>query len=557
MNKKIVIAGVPNCGKTTLWNIMTGRHSKTGNWPGVTAETLSAPLNSYPNTEIVDLPGTYSLSGKNPEELSAINYLRRINADSLIILIDGTKPEQGFYFALELLSFGIPAVIGINFSDKLNEKHIFVDCPSLGDALGTKVIEISTLKKQNIKKLLDAALNIKKNNTKIEYWQDENERRKKAVILAEKYFIRKKNYRNKKTSALLFLVLFTFLLSALSSVLKTFFENFFEHFSLFLKNSTAFSESSNLIIELLSEGVFSGICSVLVLVPDLAVIFFILSFLEESGLMARAAFYSDYVLKTAGLSGKSMIPLITGFGCTVPAIYSARYSDGKNGAKLTLSALMFIPCSAKLPLSLLLCEELFPFFGKTSVIFFCVFSIFFGWFFLLFKGKKQRSSFVLELPELSVPSLKILLVSSKKKLFSFIKKFFIIVLITSVLIRVSLCSKLIFVPIKFIAPAFLPLGIPFEGVAALFCGLFSKEAALFSLISLSENIPQLFGKISGISFLLFYFIYSPCTAALTAIKNEFGRKTAIWLFVRQNLLAYLISFSFYQCAELIFNLFSR
>ncbi len=565
MNKKIALAGVPNCGKTTFWNLSTGKSGKTGNWPGVTAKKLSAPLADFPETELIDIPGTYSLSGNSLEEIAAENFLKSGEADSLIILLDGTNPEPGLFFAMELLSLKIPAVIGINFSDELEKQGTFVDIKKLESFLGVSVFLISAFKNKNTKPLILAAKNnfLKNPFPKLSY---EN-RRKKAALLSSECFSKNSAYENKKS----FLILFSFfVLSAtvlsISNLLKTFSESFFEHFTAAVSAFLNYISAPAILRPLFAEGIIPGISAVCSFLPELTSIFLILSFLESSGYMARIAFLFDYLFKKIGFSGKSAIPVLIGFGCTVPAIYAAKSSENEHESSNVLSFLMFVPCSARLPLAFLICEAFFPVLKKTSVVFLYLITLLIGIIYSFLK-KREPSAFVLELPKIRIPSAKSILKTCFIRTWFFIEKASLNVVLVSVLLfvlknfdftlrRTELFSEsAIFSLGSLIYPFFIPTGIPFEGVVSLFFGFFAKEASLFALFSLCENPHEVFSPISAVSFLLFYFICSPCSSALIAIKNEFGLKKAARLFLRQTAFAYFVSFSFFQLATLIKNLF--
>lgn len=572
MNQKIALAGTPNCGKTTFWNLATGNRGKIGNWPGVTTEKLSAIIKGSPNTELIDLPGIYSLSAKSLEETTTENFLKSGEVDSLIIIIDGTKPEQGLYLAIELLSIGLPAVIGINFADELRSHGISVDVESLSSAVGVPVFLISAKKKENIDTLISAAKTVLEKPQSCFLSISSLERRKESAFLTEKFFrhtsvsTKSKSKESFLSAFLLFVLIpLVFLLKfVLKNYLDMIFERFLIHFS-FLLN---YLDVSPMLCSLLKEGIISGIFSAFSFVPDLFFLFFLISFLEESGYMARFAFFSDFIFKKFGLSGRSAIPLLLGFGCSVPAIYAAKSSDSEESRSRTLSMLMFAPCSAKLPLSVLICETIFPKFS------FCVFLLIYGFvillgaLFSLIKNRYKKSGFVLEIPSVRFPSVKSTLKTSLRRLDSFITKAGVIIVLTNVLIWVLKNFSPFLEPVSlpnesalsafgaFLSPVFTPSGIPFEGAVALFCGLFAKESALFALLALSDNIPSLFSPVSAVSFLLFFLIYSPCTASLLAIRHEFGAKKAAWFFLRQTAIAYLISFSFYQFALLVQNIFS-
>jgi len=570
MSIKIALAGVPNCGKTTLFNLVTGRRRKTGNWPGVTTEKISAPLKIQAKTELIDLPGTYSLESGSEEEKIAGNYIKSKKADSVIIVIDGTKPEQGIYLALNILSSGVPAVIGINYCDLLRAQNISVDIALLKEEFSVPVFLFSAKTGENVHSLFSSAINQIKNGPQKISSIPTVSYRKKAAFLAEKGFIKKENIKRNTVPyifSLLFLVAVSLLSVPLVSVLKSSVNIFFEHV---IGLSSALMSKigvSSMLISLLAEGLLPGIHSLLLFVPELFAVFFLLSFLEDCGFMARFAFLTDYVFKKLGLSGKAAIPLVLGFGCTVPAAYAAKATGSFADATRTLSALMFIPCSARLPLLLLICETFFP--GKVfvSVLIFYFTVFFIGCVFFMLNKKVLKTDFILEIPSFRIPSIKSILKSVSYRLGSFLSKAGAVVVLTSVLIWILQNFSLFGEPVllksdsalfsmgSLLYPFFSLTGIPFEGITALFFGLFAKESALFALLSLCGDVSAVFSSFSAVSFILFYLIYPPCLSCLFVISKEFGLKKAAWLFIRQTAFAYFISFSFYQISLLFQRFF--
>ena len=573
MKQKIALAGTPNCGKTTLWNLSTGRRGKTGNWPGVTSEKLSAALKAFPDTELIDLPGMYSLSAKSLEEASTIKFLENGEVLSLIIIVDGTKPEQGFYLALELLSLGIPAVIGINYADELRAQNVHVDTEKLCEEFGVPVFLISAKKNENTSVLISAAReNISTFAEKRPPLSSEK-RRAKAARLSEKYFSKRKTspvseFFKLIPAVIAFAALILFFVF-FESVLKNNISVLFEHATALISALMNYLHAPPVLKSLISGALIPGTASAVSFIPELSVLYFAIAFLEDSGCMARFAFASDYLFKKIGLSGRSVIPLLLGFGCTVPAVYAAKSSDSETARNRTLSMLMFIPCSARLPLFLLICETFFPKFGGSAVLFFYFIIISLGAVFSLIQNRREDAPFIFELPAIRIPSVISILKTTLRRLKSFVTKAFGMVVLTSVLIwmlenfsifleSVELKSESALYTIgSFIAPLFSPIGIPYEGAVALFCGLFAKESALFALVSLCGDVGSLFSPVSAVSFLLFFLIYSPCLACLFSIGHEFGAKKAVLLFIRQTALAYFISLFFYQFALLMENIFIR
>ena len=566
MKEKIALIGVPNCGKTTFLNLVTGKNEKTGNWSGVTIKEFSSALPGFPEKELVDLPGIYSLCGNSFEEKISVNYIKNKNADSLIILLDGTNPEPGIYLALELLSLGIPSAVGINFLDEMEKQGILSDTQKLENFLGIPVILISAYKNKNINDLL---FSVKKVSSKRSaFMLSEEERHKTAYKICSSCFRKKKS---KNSSLPIILVFLPLCIAAFKtvSVLKKFFGIFFEHLSAIISAGANFLSVPYIFTSLFSEGILSGFSTMFSFIPELFVFFLFLSFLESSGYMAICSFLSDFVFRKIGLSGKSAISVLTGFSCTVPAVCAAKVSENEHQVKNLLSLLMFVPCSARLPLAFFICESVFPVLKRWFVLFFYVFVFLLGVLLLYFKKQNSSSEFVLELPGIRIPSFTYVFRSCFFRTWLFIKKISFSVVLVSVILWVLKNFDPFFRPVslpyessvfiigKYLEPVFIPCGICFEGVVSLIFGLFAKEASLSALFSLCSDPSEIFTPLSAISFLLFYFIYSPCSSALLTIKNEFGIKKAAWLFLRQTALAYLVSFSFFQFATFFNNIFIR
>ncbi len=566
MNKTIALVGVPNCGKTTFWNNVTGKSGKIGNWAGVTVEKFSAPILKSPDIELVDLPGIYSLSGKNPEEKVAMSFLNSGTASCAIIFIDGTNPEPGLYLALEILSLDIPSVIAVNFADELQKNNVSVDLKKLSENLGTLVFLISAFKNLNTAPLVSAAKNAapRKKLPPISCEQRHN----KSSELSKSCFTSNSKSFNRSSffipSVFLVLIFITF---SSASVLKNISDMFFEHLTAVVAAFLNYISAPQILISLFSEGIISGISAVFSFIPELFAIFLTFAFLESCGYMARFAFSADYLFRKIGLSGSAVIPLLIGFGCTVPAIYSLKGSENERVQLKILSSLMFIPCSARLPLSLLICESVFPVLKNLTLIFFYLVVLIFGTIFS-FLNNKSSSNFIVELPKIRIPSVYSVIKTGWLRTKFFIEKASFVIVLTSVLIWILKSfspdlrpvelfgDSLLFKFASAVSPIFSPLGIPIEGIVALFFGLFSKESSLSALLSLVSTPSSVFSPLTAISFLLFYLVYSPCSSALFAISNEFGFKKAAWFCIRQTAIAYFISFSFFQTAVFLRNIFS-
>lgn len=580
-NKIIALAGTPNCGKTTFFNYVTGSKSQIGNWPGVTVEKKSGRLKSFTDITVIDLPGTYSLSPYSMEEKVTCDFINNKNFDAIICVIDGTNPEAGIYLALEIISKGIPALLAISYSDDMLKKKISVDTDLLSSMLKIPVFLISSKSGEGINELLSFVENfcIKKSD----FMCSEKERRHiadKTVKSCFSFCDPSKNKYSKidrfltesRVSVLVFIMLaitiFIFVFGFPGIVLKAAMENALTFLSETISGLLIKARVSETVISLLTDGIISGISSILCFLPQLALIFAFSSVLEDSGYLARIAFVLDKFMRNIGLGGHSVIPVLLGFGCSVPAIMAAKSSHSEKDQLRTVSFLPFVPCGAKLPVYLFLAETIFPGFPLSAVFSVYTISLITGVLFLKFTSKNSDSDFILELPQYRFPSLKSVLKSTARRCHSFISKISTIILISSVIIwftsyftpefekAQNIEQSIIAVFGKCIEPLFSPMGLSWKALTALIFGLAAKESALSVLnILSSENISAVFNFGSAVSFLIFFTFYSPCFASLSTIKEKYGIKKAAEIFVFQTAFAYIFSFVFYQFYLFITNIF--
>lgn len=583
MEKTIALTGSPNCGKTTLFNLITGSRAATGNWAGVTVEKKIGRLKADPDYEVVDLPGAYSLTPYSLEERVTRDFLLGRCAKAVICVIDGTKPEAGIYLALELRSLGVPAVLAVNFADELRKMGGDVNLAALEKELGFPAFLISAKSGEGVGGLAAAVLRTAGGAGLLPGAPlPERERHKAAEEIARSCFtfeekgkgVLEKLDRFLTESRfavlvclLLVLIMFLVVFGFPGTVLKSAVDLAFEKLQGAAGAALSAFGASGWATSLLVDGVIGGFGSVISFLPQTALMFFIISFLEDSGYMARAAFVSDKALRRFGLGGRSIIPVLMGFGCTVPAVLAAKSNPSQRERLLTVSALPFIQCSAKLPLYLLFAAELFPKHRAGAVAGIYLIGIAFALIYCYLNKQNESAGFVLEIPPCRMPSLRSIIKSTAYKCEGFVFKAGTVVLAANVAVWVlsffgpgfrpaeSPAESLLGILGRFIAPIFAPLGIGWEGVVPLFCGLAAKEAGLSALLLLSGgNIGNVFSPAQALSFLLFFIFYSPCFAALGAIKEELGAKTAFKIFFFQTALAYGISFVFYQFAALFQNL---
>ena len=361
---------------------------------------------------------------------------------------------------------------------------------------------------------------------------------------------------------------FAMVLGFPGTVLKSSVENLFEILSKYISSVLYEFGVSETIISLINDGIISGMSSVLSFLPQLALIFALTSFLEDSGYLSRIAFILDKPMRKIGLSGHSVIPILLGFGCSVPAIMASKSNRSEKEQLKTISFLPFIPCGAKLPTYFMFAETMFPEFPLFAILLIYCFSIFTGVLYMKITSVNSNSGFVLELPPYRIPSLNSIFKNTIYRCRSFVVKISKVILIVSVAVwfisyftpeftkATSIDNSIIALLGKYPEPYFAPIGFTKEILVAAIFGLFAKESALSVLNILSfGNISGIFDFGSSVSFLIFFTLYSPCFAALSTVKEEFGIKKAAGIFIFQTAFAYISSFVFYKFYLLITEIF--
>lgn len=499
MKKIIALAGAPNCGKTTLFNLITKSRGAVGNRPGVTVEKKYGALRRDDRFAVVDLPGAYSLFSERPEERAAGEFLRRKGADCVIVVIDGVHPEQGLSLLLEILSTDVPTVAAVNFADELTRRGGSADVAALSAALGIPCFLISARQQSGVSALVSAACSPK--SCKAPQRSPAEFRSLAKELCSRCFHFGKESEFSEKLDGFLSESRFSFFccIAAVLTVLVLAFgfpacvltdliDGFFDHAAARLLDFLMLMGFSETAAGVFSEGALASFGKVISFLPQLALLFFFISALEESGYLARAAFVTDKALRRFGLSGFAVIPLLLGLGCTVPAVLAAKGANLPERRRL-ISALPFVPCSAKLPVYAFFASALF-----------------------------RRS------PWLFVVGI--------------------------YLLSISVGAVFCFATKGAAEPLFAPTGIGKEGIVALVCGVFAKEACLSALLLLGDK----FTAFSAISFVIFFTFYTPCIAVLVAIWRQTGAKTAVRIFLFQTALAYALSFTFYQISLVLCTL---
>ncbi len=649
MSIKIGLAGNPNCGKTTMFNELTGSSQYVGNWPGVTVEKKGGKLKGHKDVDIVDLPGVYSLSPYTLEEVVTRNFMINDKPDAIINIVDASNIERNLYLTTQILELGIPTVIALNMMDIIERNGDKIDINKLSKTLGCPVVEASALKGKGIKEAAEKAIEVAKAKKKpsfvlnysdeaknafeeigkiiassvkteniekrwlaiklferdeniieklniskdvldeieviIKKYESELDDDSESVVTGDRYvFIGevvstaiKKNNRGKETTsdkidkivtnrflALPIFVAIMYVVYYVAITIGTIGTDWI--------NDTLFGEIiqgnvSNWMVNagvadwlqgLVSDGIISGVGTVLGFVPQIILLFLFLSILEDCGYMARVAFIMDRIFRKFGLSGKSFIPMLISSGCGVPGIMSTRTMENERDRKMTIMLTTFIPCSAKLPVIALVASA---FFDDSQWI--APSAYFLGIIMIIICGivlKKTRlfagdpSPFVMELPQYHVPGLKSVIMHMWDRVKAFIKKAATIILVscTAVWFLQSFNWSLEMVDAdnsmladigNVIAPIFAPLGFGnWQSAVATVTGLVAKEnlvgtlGVLYGISDASETDPALisnfgvmFTAASGFAFMAFNLLCAPCFAAISAIRREIGNWK--WTFI--------------------------
>ncbi len=684
MSIKIALAGNPNCGKTTLFNILTGSNQYVGNWPGVTVEKKEGGLKGHKDVIIQDLPGIYSLSPYSPEEVVTRTYLVNEHPDAILNIIDGTNIERNLYLTTQLLDLGHPVVIAVNMMDLVRKNGDNIDIEKLSKAMGCPVVEISALKDEGCLEAAEKAVELAKNHThgdvphifkgsaehalahieeSIEGKVAENYMRWYAVKLFERdemvqkelnldsellahieqhikdceaemdddaesivadsryaYIgdvcsraVKKAGDKHRLTlsgkidkivtNRVLALPIFAgvmFLMYAIAmggysfsiGTMGTDWANdvlFGEWIPTLFDSILTSLGVSGWLYGLIMDGVVAGVGAVLGFVPQILVLSFLLSILEDVGYMARVAFIMDRILRKFGLSGKSIIPMLVATGCGVPGILASRTIEQENDRKITVMTTGFIPCGAKMPIIGLFAGAVFgnsPLVA-TSAFFIGVMAVVVSGVILKkFKAFAGRPApFVMELPEYHLPSARNVLRSTYDRGMDFIKRATTIVLVSSIVlwflqgygfvdgvfmaVEDSNASLLAAIG-KTIAWIFYPLGwagdMAWKATVATFTGLIAKEQVVMTFGTLYNFAGEIseagneiwamvaadFGPVRAYSFMIFQLLCAPCFAAMGAIRREMGNmKWTVGTIAYMCGFAYVISMIVYQLAGLV------
>ena len=667
----LALVGNQNCGKTTLFNQLTGSNQHVGNFPGVTIEHKIGQIIGWKNYDLVDLPGIYSIRPYSGEEKVSRDFIIERKPDAIINIVDATNIERNLYLTLQLIEMGKPMVLALNMMDELLGNHGSVDIQKLSDRLGIPVVPIAAAKNDGVDELMRVVAETAENTVKprridfcsagpvhrcihtvshvVEDHADkigvpsrfaatrvieedaeiisalklsdnelelighavlemENEGGldrnaalaemryrfieavcSECVIKAQesKEMLRSvkidKVLTNKYLAIPMFIAIMGFIFWMTFSVLGKWLSDLLalgiDEVTALVDNALTAYGLNPVVHSLVIDGVFAGVGSMLSFLPIIVVLFFFLAILEDTGYMSRVAFVMDKLLRRIGLSGRSFVPMLIGFGCSVPAIMATRTLSSERDRKMTMLLIPFMSCSAKIPIYAVFTAAFFPDHGGLVMTCLYVFGMLVGIIAAKVLSKTAFTGkpvpFVMELPNYRMPSLKSVLLLMWEKAWDFIRRAFTVIFAATIVIwflqhfdvRLNVVGEgstdsLLAIIGTWIAPVFAPLGFGDWRVStALITGFMAKEAVISTLgvlMNVGANLGSaalggLFTLPSAVSFLVFCLLYTPCVAALAALRRELGSgvKTVL-VMISQCCVAWLAAFCVYALIGVIF-----
>jgi len=621
---RIAMAGNPNSGKTTMYNALTGRSEKIGNWAGVTVDKKeSAIKKSYYDGDkeliAVDLPGAYSMSPFTSEESITSGYVKNEHPDAIINIVDATNLSRSLFFTTQLLELGVPVVVALNKNDANDKKGNSIDEKLLSEKLGCPVIKTVATSETGLKEVVKAAAELEGKGQKEPYVQGDIDITSKAEVEAadrkrfefvnkivsevenRKVFTKDKNFGdtidNVITHPILGIAIFAAIMwlvfyisqTTVGTWLADILAGWIESFQGMVGDAMA--DANPLLYALLVDGIIGGVGAVVGFLPLVMVMYFLIALLEDCGYMARATVVLDPIFKRVGLSGKSVIPMIIGTGCGIPAIMACRTIRNERERRATAMLATFMPCGAKLPVIALFAGAFFP--ESRWVSFIC----YMGGILLILLGallikaitgmKYRKSFFIIELPEYKIPSLSFALKSMLERGKAYIVKAGTVILVCNTVVQIMQTFNFSFQPVEEgmestsilagVAGPFAYLLVPVVGVvswqlaAAAITGFIAKEnvvgtiATVFAISNLIDTealeligegnaVAAVMGitKVAALAYLMFNLYTPPCFAALGAMNSEM--KSAKWLWGAIGLqlaTGFTVGFLVYQIGTLI------
>lgn len=578
----VALLGNPNVGKTTLFNHLTGGNQYVGNWPGVTVDKKEGWLGDI---KVVDLPGIYAMDTYSNEEKVSKNFLTQEKPDLIINIIDASNLSRNLYLTSQAAEFGIPMILALNMMDMARSKGIDIDPAKLSANVGLPVVPIVASKGIGLDELIKQ---VKAHDGKITTQLRALATEEATYAHIDQIVAHSQTHQDLGHSlseridrialhpwaaypiflTLLFLV-FKLTFSWVGEPLSGAFDRFIlEPFAQLV--AQLLSTSSPWFQSLIIDGVIGGVGSVIVFLPIIMTLFFGISILEESGYMARAALIMDRLMRRVGLSGKAFIPMIIGFGCSVPAIMSARTLESEKDRKLAALLAPLMSCNARLPVYMLFSSLFFSKHQELVVMSLYLLGIFIAFIMgLIFKNtlfKKEEEPLLIEMPDYQIPRLKSLWQTTWDKGKGFIKKAATIIFSLSVIVwflsnfnltgMVAISDSLLAGLGRFVAPFLAPLGFgTWEAAVSLITGLMAKEVVISTMEivyqgNLAQALTTAFTPLTAYAFLVFILLYTPCVAVIATFKKEFGTKMMMLSVSYQLALAWIVSFLIYQVGSL-------
>lgn len=646
------LVGNQNCGKTTLFNQLTGSNQHVGNFPGVTVDRKDGSVKGYPNTNITDLPGIYSMSPYSSEEIVSRNFVLNEHPKAIINIVDATNIERNLYLTMQLLEMDIPMVVALNMMDEVTGNHGSIDVNTIEGMLGVPVIPISAAKNEGVDELVKHALHIAKYQErplrqdfcdkqdhggavhrcihavehliedhaesadipvrfaatkaiegdhliieKLKLDQNETETllhivkqmetergldRSAAIAdmrfdfiekLCEQTVVKpkesKERIRSEKIDRILtgkytgipcfiaiMALVFYLTFNVVGAALQKLLELGIDKLAQVTDAAMAAAKVNGALRSLVIDGIFTGVGSVLSFLPIIVTLFFFLSLMEDSGYIARVAFMMDKLLRKIGLSGRSIVPMLIGFGCTVPAVMATRTLTSERDRKMTILLTPFMSCTAKLPIYAFFVSVFFPKQGGIIMTGLYLFGILVGILVaFLYKGtlfKGEPVPFVMELPNYRLPSPKNVGQLLWEKAKDFLQKAFSVILIATIVVWLLQSFDIHFNMVEdsgesilagisgLLVPLFKPLGLgDWRICTSLISGFMAKESVVSTLeVLFGAGIGTVLSPVAAAALLTFSLLYTPCVAAIAAIKRELGMKWAVGVVIWQCAIAW-------------------
>lgn len=646
------LVGNQNCGKTTLFNQLTGSNQHVGNFPGVTVDRKDGSIKGYPNTNITDLPGIYSMSPYSSEEIVSRNFVLNEHPKAIINIVDATNIERNLYLTMQLLEMDIPMVVALNMMDEVTGNHGSIDVNTIEGMLGVPVIPISAAKNEGVDELVKHALHIAKYQEhplrqdfcdkqdhggavhrcihavehliedhaesadipvrfaatkaiegdhliieKLKLDQNETETllhivkqmetergldRSAAIAdmrfdfiekLCEQTVVKpkesKERIRSEKIDRILtgkytgipcfiaiMALVFYLTFNVIGAALQKLLELGIDKLAQVTEAAMASAKVNGALRSLVIDGIFTGVGSVLSFLPIIVTLFFFLSLMEDSGYIARVAFMMDKLLRKIGLSGRSIVPMLIGFGCTVPAVMATRTLTSERDRKMTILLTPFMSCTAKLPIYAFFVSVFFPKQGGIIMTGLYLFGILVGILVaFLYKGtlfKGEPVPFVMELPNYRLPSPKNVGQLLWEKAKDFLQKAFSVILIATIVVWLLQSFDIHFNMVEdsgesilagisgLLVPLFKPLGLgDWRICTSLISGFMAKESVVSTLeVLFGAGIGTVLSPVAAAALLTFSLLYTPCVAAIAAIKRELGMKWAVGVVIWQCAIAW-------------------